>query len=102
MQLNDLYQATHAGLARDIYLTPPAWLTFYVTAGAAIGLVTNIGLWFWKRRAIIVLATASVVALFTHIFILNLGKVQETTFYLTIALTTLWFFAISRKWQYFE
>ncbi|MBI3305666.1 hypothetical protein HYZ82_00860 [Candidatus Nomurabacteria bacterium] len=101
INLYSLYQATHTSTTINIYSHMPVWFSVYSFLASLLGVVTNIGLWLWKKWAVFVLLVSITLALGLHIFVLDLGKIQETAFFATILSGCLWYWAISRKWSFF-
>ena len=100
--LNALYQVNHAGIFQETFTPIPRWLELSVLAGSIAGILIDIGLYFRQLWAVKILILTTIATLVFYIFFLNFGKLQETSFYLTIITSCLWYVAISRKWGYFQ
>jgi len=103
--LSSAYTLTNTnGLAVAYGNALPSWFFAYLVFSILIGLVNIVGLWMWKRWAIYSMVAVSAVGLVVKLFIAKPSdpNVAMVSFYATLISLGLWFWAIYRKWHYFE
>jgi hypothetical protein len=102
--LASLFTIFNTSLLLQTYGTLPNWYIPYMIAGFALGVVNLFGVWKWKKWVIYTLAVSSLVGIIMQVFFLK--PVNTTTGPMPIIhsllSTGLWFFAIYRKWRFFE
>lgn len=83
------------------YETIPNWYPVYLTASLLVSAISLIGLWLWKKWAVILFFVSAAIAFIVQSFILKPIQTTEITYAINIISTGLWVWAVHRKWKYF-
>ena len=95
------YYLVHSDALKTLYGTIPSWYAIYALLGLASNVAIIIGIWRMKKWAVYLLVVyfASKI-LVDYIYVL---PSQETLVFVTsIVGAGLWFWAIYRKWKFFD
>ncbi len=102
--LSSLYTLTNTSAIATAYGSVPAWFLPYTIVGLALGAAFLYGAWMWKKWAVYLYGVQFGLGLLIQLFVLKPADagVGAYAYFLTIAGAGLMFWAIYRKWQYFE
>ncbi len=100
-----LYAFTNTNAAQITYgPNLPSWYPIYLVVALGLSVATVVGIWLWKKWGAYAIGASTVIGLFLQLFILKPINPNVNLFaYVGVLISAgLWFWAISRKWQYFE
>ena len=102
--LSSLYTLTNPSALTTAYGVLPIWFYPYLIVSFIAGAAELIGLWLWKKWAVYLLFGLGFLGLAMQLTILKpvSSNAGSLVFYLTIISLGIWFWAIYRKWQYFD
>lgn len=102
--LSSLYYFTNTNAVAVAYGTVPSWYPIYMVVGLGLGVANVVGIWMWKKWAVYTIAASSVIALLMQLIILKPVQpgIGAYAYFSSILGAGLWFWAIYRKWLYFE
>ncbi len=99
-----LFTLFNTKMVSQSYGSLPSWYFAYAFIGIIFGLLNMYGIWKWKKWVIYTFATSSIISVIMHAFVLKPVKSSAGPLPVIISLLSagLWFYAIYRKWKYFE
>ena len=102
--LSSLYYFTNTNAVAVTYGTVPSWYPIYVVVGLGLGVANVVGIWMWRKWAIYTIVASSVIGLLMQLFVLKPTQpgIGAFAYFSSIIGGGLWYWAIYRKWQYFE
>lgn len=86
-----------------IYIYVPMWYSKVAIISLVLALIINICLWTWKKFGVYLLIFSQALLLINNVFILKLTSLGIfLTLIIVVSLNALEFWAIYRKWKYFD
>lgn len=84
---------------------PLKWYQFYLITSSTCNLVVFVGLWFWKKWAVYFISSLFLLGFLmelSNLLVVRDSFVIIVGLLLSLMIMTIYFFAIKRKWVYFN
>lgn len=102
--LSALYSLINPNTITLTYGSISSWYFAYVAFGVTIGVINILGIYLWKRWVIYTLTLSAIATILIQLFILQPinPTMRMYTILSSIVGIAIWYWAIYRKWSYFE
>ncbi len=97
-----LYLVTNTSTVSQALGTVPSWYPVYLLVGVVSQAAAIVGIWMWKRWGVYLLFGWGLIGPLVQILLLKPVQYGQLALYMTVASLGLYFWAVYRKWHYFE
>ena len=101
-----LFMVTNTNSVNQSLGVVPSWYPIYGLVGIASQAIAIVGIWIWKKWGVYLLLGWSLIGVLMQIFVLKpagaAAQYGQLALFMTLGSAGLYFWAVYRKWQYFE